>query len=268
MIDRGKRPVLGVGIDVIDYAAAVARIIDAARERRAFTVSALAVHGVMEGFSNPSHRYRLNRFDLVVPDGQPVRWALRLLHGEALRSRVYGPKLTLLVCEAAARAGLPVYCYGSTPAVLEKFAQNLRAMFPGLVISGLAPSRFGKADAAQNAAIMDEIRARAPGIVLVGLGCPRQEIFAFENAEALSCPVLAVGAAFDFVAGTARQAPDWMGERGLEWLFRLLHEPRRLWRRYLILNPLFCWNVARQRLAPGRYRAADDRPPARQEHYV
>lgn len=268
MIDRGKRPVLGVGIDVIDYAAAVARIIDAARERRAFTVSALAVHGVMTGFSDPSHRYRLNRFDLAVPDGQPVRWALRLLHGEALRSRVYGPKLTLLVCEAAAKAGVPVYCYGSTPAVLERFGKNLRAMFPGLIVSGLSPSRFERVDGMQNASIMREIRARAPGIVLVGLGCPRQEIFAFENAEALSCPVLAVGAAFDFVAGTARQAPDWMGERGLEWLFRLVHEPRRLWRRYLILNPLFCWNVARQFLAPGRFRAADDRPPARQEHYV
>ena len=268
MIDRGKRPVLGIGINVIDYEAAVAKIIDAAKARRPFSVSALAVHGVMTGQEDPRHRYRLNRFDLVVPDGQPVRWALRLLHGEALPNRVYGPKLTLLVCEAAAAAGVPIYCYGSTPEVLERFATNLGAMYPGLAISGLSPSRFKRVDETENEAIMRDIRDKVPGIVLVGLGCPRQEVFAYENAEALSCPVLAVGAAFDFVAGTAKQAPQWMGDRGLEWLFRLVQEPRRLWRRYLILNPLYCWNVARQWLIPGAFRPSDDPPPARREHYA
>lgn len=268
MIDRGKRSILGVGVNVIDYEAAVARILAAARGNRSFTVSALAVHGVMTGFADTRHRYRLNRFDLVVPDGQPVRWALRLLHGETLRERVYGPKLTLLVCEAAAEAGIPIYLYGSTPATLERFRSNLQARFPKLEISGLEPSRFRKASEAENAEIIRTIRSSRPGIVLVGLGCPRQEVFAFENTENLSCPVMAVGAAFDFVAGTSQQAPAWMGDRGLEWLFRLLQEPRRLWRRYLILNPLYCWNLGRQWRDPRCFRAERDLPPDRRENYV
>jgi N-acetylglucosaminyldiphosphoundecaprenol N-acetyl-beta-D-mannosaminyltransferase len=268
MIDRGKRSVLGVGIDVVDYEAAVAKVLAAARERRSFTVSALAVHGVMTGLADTAHRYRLNRLDLVVPDGQPLRWALRLLHGERLRTRVYGPKLTLLVCEAAAEAGIPVHLYGSTPETLGKLEANLARLFPTLRISGCAPSQFGRAAEAENEEIMRSIREAGAGIVLVGLGCPRQEVFLFENARALSCAVLAVGAAFDFVAGTVPQAPTWMGDRGLEWLFRLLHEPRRLWRRYLLLNPLFCWNVARQWLAPARFRPDEDLPPNASERYV
>ncbi len=268
MLDRGKRNVLGVGIDVIDYDAAVAKVIAAARERRPFAVSALAVHGVMTGVLDRVQRYRLNAFGLVVPDGQPVRWALNWLHREKLASRVYGPELMKRICAAAAEQGVSIYLYGSRPEVLDALERNLTAEFPGLVVAGRSASRFRKASDAENAAVIASIRAANPGIVFAGLGCPRQEVFAFENAELLSAPVVAVGAAFDFHAGLLAQAPRWMQDRGLEWLFRLTAEPGRLWRRYLYLNPLFLWNIARQIVAPAAFEQDRGLPPTGRENYV
>jgi hypothetical protein len=250
--DEGRHPVLGIGISAIDYEAAVGRIVEAARSRRHLGVSALAVHGVMTGVDDPEQRYRLNALDLVVPDGQPVRWALNLLHRTGLTDRVYGPELTLAVCEAAAREGLPIFLYGSRPEVLEALATNLGERYPGLVIAGRRPSLFRPAaDDDEQRRIAAEIAASDAAICLVGLGCPRQETFVFEHRDLLPMPMLAVGAAFDFHAGVLAQAPAWMQARGLEWLFRLGHEPRRLWRRYLVLNPRYAWRVLLQRL--GRY---------------
>ena len=267
MIDRGKRSVLGIGVNVIDYEAAVERIIDAARDREPLAVSALAVHGVMTGVQDRLHGYRLNRLDMVVPDGQPVRWALKLLHGERLESRVYGPQLMLETCAAAERDGTGIYLYGSSEDVLEELEKKLSARFPGLVVSGRSSSRFQRVDDVTNKEIIDSIAQSGARIVFVGLGCPRQEVFAFENVAALSCPVLAVGAAFDFHAGTLSQAPAWMQDYGLEWLYRLIREPRRLWRRYLILNPIFCWNILMQILRPGWFdRRYDVRPESRQNY--
>ena len=135
MKDYGKHSVLGVLVDAVDYQAAVARITEAARERRALTVSALAVHGVMTGVLDPRHRYRLNRLDLVVPDGQPVRWALNALYHLGLADRVYGPSLMLKVCESAERDCLPVYFYGTTPQILAGLKKNLQQRFPLLEIA-------------------------------------------------------------------------------------------------------------------------------------
>lgn len=268
MIDRGKRSVLGIGVNVIDYAAAVRHIVACAREGKPLSVSALAVHGVMTGVLEPEHGYRLNRLDLVLPDGQPVRWALRILHGERLTSRVYGPRLMLETCAAAASEGLPVFLYGSNPAVLDALEKNLRASFPGLDVCGRASSRFKQVDDETNREIIEAVRASGARIVFVGLGCPRQEVFAFENVEALSCPVLAVGAAFDFHAGTVAQAPAWMQARGLEWLFRLGSEPKRLWRRYLLLNPLYCWKIFQQWLSPQRFGTYDGARPQGRKNYA
>ena len=268
MIDRGKRSILGVGVNAIDYDGAVSRIIEAGRAGRPLAVSALAVHGVMTGALDPEQRYRLNRLDLVVPDGQPVRWALRWLHGEALPDRVYGPTLMLKTCEAARDAGLPVYLYGSTPQVLEALERNLLDRFPGMSVAGRSASRFGRVDDATNCTILDRIRRSGARIVFVGLGCPRQEVFAFENAGELRCPVLAVGAAFDFHAGTMSQAPRWMQDRGLEWLFRLVQEPHRLWHRYLVLNPMFLWRVFRQYVGPHRHDGDRGRAPEKRLNFA
>ena len=221
------------------YSSATDAIIDAAKSRRAFSVSALAVHGVMTGVLDREHRYRLNELDLLVPDGQPVRWALNLLYRAKLRNRVYGPTLTLELLARASQEQLPVYFYGSTQQVLDLLSSNLKHRFPHLQIVGVEPSKFGKVSHSIAHAIAERIRASGARLVFVGLGCPRQEVWAFEFRERLRLPIIAVGAAFPFIAKTLPQAPPWMQKWGLEWLFRLLHEPTRLWKRYLYLNPLY-----------------------------
>ncbi|MBO6757222.1 MAG: WecB/TagA/CpsF family glycosyltransferase [Roseibium sp.] len=239
MVGHGKFNVLGVSVDALDYAFAVDAVIAAAHEKRPLKVTALAVHGVMTGVLDPVHRWRLNGFDLVTPDGQPVRWALNALYGVGLRERVYGPDLTLRVCAAAAEAGVPVYFYGSRQDVLDALLARIGKTVPDLIVAGSAPSQFRTVPPAEKARIVQEIRNSGAGIVFVGLGCPRQEVFVHEFAGAIGRPLLAVGAAFDFHAGLKRQAPRWMQDRGLEWLFRLSQEPGRLWRRYLVLNTSF-----------------------------
>jgi len=246
MIDLGKQNLLGIGVHAIDYETAIARIIHAAAAKRPFTVSALAVHGVMTGAMDPVHRHRLNSLDLIVPDGQPVRWAMKWLHGVKLPDRVYGPELTLRVCEQAARDGLGIYLYGSREEVLGKLRTNLQAKFPGLKIVGSQPSRFRQVTADEQVTIAQTIKNSGASIVLVGLGCPRQETWIFEYRELLSMPLLAIGAAFDFHAGIIPQAPSWLQSRGLEWLFRFAREPRRLWKRYTIFNALYILFVGLQ----------------------
>ena len=126
MIDRGRHNILGVMIHAVDYESAVEKIISAAQSQRPFAVSALAVHGVMTAVADVEYRHRINHMDLVVPDGQPVRWALNMLYGTKLRKRVYGPTLTIKVCEQAAKVGLPIYLYGSRVQVLEQLSKNLK----------------------------------------------------------------------------------------------------------------------------------------------
>jgi|SRR6478672_2642842 N-acetylglucosaminyldiphosphoundecaprenol N-acetyl-beta-D-mannosaminyltransferase len=239
MIDAGKKNVLGVWINAVDYEAALSKIITSAKNQKKLAVSALAVHGVMTGVLDEIHRYRLNQFDLVVPDGQPVRWALNLLYQTQLPDRVCGPALMLQVCERAAKEGLPIYLYGSRDSVLEPLAKNLRDRFPNLIIAGTQPSKFRQVSAEEKQEIIREIRDSGAAITFVGLGCPRQEVWVYEYSEELSMPVMAVGAAFDFHAGNLSLAPKILQRSGLEWLYRLIQEPRRLWKRYVLLNPLY-----------------------------
>jgi N-acetylglucosaminyldiphosphoundecaprenol N-acetyl-beta-D-mannosaminyltransferase len=241
-----KNNLVGVLVDGVDRESAADLIICAALQHRAYAVSALAVHGVMEGVLDPAHLYRLNHLELVVADGQPVRWALNLLHSVGLRERVYGPNLTLDVLARAAREKIPVYFYGSTQDVLSLLCANVRSRFPQLIVAGAEPSTFARINPELAAQIATRIRQSGAQIVFVGLGCPRQEVWAYEFRDRLKMPVVAVGAAFPFMAGTLRQAPKWMQDRGLEWLFRLCAEPRRLWRRYLLLSPAYLFLVACQ----------------------
>ena len=239
MIDRGAGNILGVRVSAVDYEFAVSRIMECARTGRRCTVSALAVHGVMTGVLDGTHRYRLNHLDLVTPDGQPVRWALRLLHGARIPDTVRGPRLTAMVCEEAARQGVPVYFYGSTGETLRKLRTNLLERFPALIIAGMEPSRFRKLSEEEQLNLAERIRGSKAGILFAGLGCPRQEVFAYEMGNLLPMPILAVGAAFDFHAGLLKDSPAYLRRIGLMWLHRLVQEPRRLWRRYLIANPQF-----------------------------
>ncbi|WP_328464077.1 WecB/TagA/CpsF family glycosyltransferase [Actinoplanes sp. NBC_00393] len=254
---RGKRNVLGVLVDATDYATATAQIIEAAREHRPFAVTALAVHGVMTGVQDPAHNARLNSFDLVTPDGQPVRWALNLLHGAGLDDRVYGPTLTLKVVEQAAAEGLPVYLYGSTQPTLDRLVPALMEMFPALKIAGVEASKFRSSQPGEAAEIAERIKSSGARVVLVGLGCPRQEVFTYAMRPFLDMPLLAVGAAFDYHAGLLKNPPAWMQKYALEWLWRLGLEPKRLWKRYVLLNPAYLTRLAAQKL--GVWKAT---PPA------
>jgi exopolysaccharide biosynthesis WecB/TagA/CpsF family protein len=261
MIDRGKHNLLGVQVNAIDYEAAVDRIIQAAHARQSLGVSALAVHGVMTGVLDAEHGYRLNKLDLVVPDGQPVRWALNILYGTKLNDRVYGPNLTLYVCERAAAEGLPIYLYGSTEPVLRAFISNLQQKYPSLQIAGSQPSRFSKLSVQEKSEVVKSISESDAAITLVGLGCPRQEVWVYEHLGLLSMPKLAVGAAFDFHAGTLSQAPSLMQLHGLEWLYRLTREPGRLWKRYLFLNPHYLALLALQLSKLRRFPVLDEQVP-------
>jgi N-acetylglucosaminyldiphosphoundecaprenol N-acetyl-beta-D-mannosaminyltransferase len=247
VIDQGKRNVLGVQVDAVDYAAAVEKILTAAREQRPLAVTALAVHGVMTGVQDKAHAARLNAFDLVTPDGQPVRWALNSLHHAHLADRVYGPDLTLRVLEACAEEGLPVYLYGSTDATLHRLTDKLRDLLPALKIAGCEPSKFRAAAPGEPEEIAARIESSGARVVLVGLGCPRQEVFVYAMRNLINAPLLAVGAAFDYHAGQLRKPPPWMQRRGLEWLWRLGLEPGRLWKRYLLLNPAYLARLGAQK---------------------
>jgi len=248
MLNLGKRNVLGVLIDAVDYEAVVALVFDRVRQKRGAIISALAVHGVMTGKLDPEHKFRLNSFDLLVPDGQPVRWVMNWLYRTKLRDRVYGPRLMEEICKRAAVEGEPIYLYGSTNTILASLVEALTMKFPGIRIVGSEPSVFRSLSLEEKTAIEQRIQSTGASIVFVGIGCPRQEIFAYELRNTVSAPVLAVGAAFPLLAGVLPQAPCWMQRFGLEWLFRLLVEPRRLWRRYLYLNPAYLVLVALQYL--------------------
>jgi exopolysaccharide biosynthesis WecB/TagA/CpsF family protein len=261
LIDKGKRNVIGVLVDAVDYEAAVDRIITAARNRQSMSVSALAVHGVMTGVLDEAHCYRLNHFDLIVPDGQSVRWALNRLHGAGLTDRVYGPNLTLKLCERAAAESLPIFLYGSHPHVLEALTRNLRSRFPALQIAGSQPSRFRQLSVEEKEDTVRTISESGARLAFVGLGCPRQEVWAYEHRGLLPMPILAVGAAFDFHAGNLAQAPEHLQKAGLEWFFRLAHEPRRLWRRYLLLNPHYLMLVFLQAARLKTFDPAAAPPP-------
>ncbi len=246
LLDLGKNNVLGVLVDGVDYEAAVNHVVDAARAGEPYGVSPLAVHGVMTGVLGAEQRHRLNSLELVTPDGQPVRWALRLLHGHRLPDRVYGPALMSRLLAAAEASSLPVFFFGSSEEVLDALERATRRRHPEIVIAGSRSSRFREMSATERDELVNEIQRSGARMTFVGLGCPRQEVFVFELRERLEMPTVAVGAAFDYHAGTLKEPPAWVQSAGLQWLYRLLQNPRRLWRRYVLLNPAFLMLVGLQ----------------------
>lgn len=236
-----KNTIFGIMYNRLDYKIAVAEIIRNAIKNNSFSVSALAVHGLIESYKNNELKKLVNSIDLVVPDGQPVRWALNSFHKVNLNDRVYGPTLTLKVLEEANKNRLKIYLYGSTENTLNKFASFINNKFPNIKIVGIHIDRFRDSTREEDERDIEKINNSGAHIVLVGRGCPRQEIWVAEHKNKINAVMMAVGAAFDFHAGTVKQAPKWMQNKGLEWLFRLLQEPKRLWKRYLFTNTLFIY---------------------------
>ena len=241
-----KKPLFQVGYSITDYEEATHVIIQNAKLRNSFGVSALAVHGLIESYKDKKLKEQVNKIDMVVPDGQPVRWALNAIHNTHLKDRVYGPELTRCVLEQCHRHALRVYLYGSTEATLSKFKAAIERDFPKAVICGIHVDRFRDATPEEDLRDIEKINLSAANVVLVGRGCPRQERWVSDHIGKINSVMMAVGAAFDFHAGTVKQAPSWMQKRGLEWLFRLVQEPQRLWRRYLFTNSHFIYLFFKQ----------------------
>jgi exopolysaccharide biosynthesis WecB/TagA/CpsF family protein len=229
----------GVNVDLVDRARALALIMAWARERRPALVDFMGVHGLTLAQRDHDYRRRLNQFDLVACDGQPVRWALNRWYDAGIPERVYGPAMTLDVCRAAESEGVRVYFYGSRVEVLDRLTKRMSLHFPALRIVGAEAPPFRPLTPAEQRATAARINDSGAALVFLGLGCPKQEVFATDMRDRLQAVQLCVGAAFDLHAGLVPMAPRWMQNAGLEWLFRLCREPRRLWKRYLVGNTQF-----------------------------
>ena len=239
--------VLGVGISAIDPADALGEVTRWIDNGIQHYVCVTGVHGVMESQGDAELLRIHNESGLTTPDGMPMVWAARVA-GAKNTKRVYGPDLMLAVCERAAQRGWGCFLYGATDEVLDQLRSNLAGRFPGLKIVGTHSPPFRALTPEEDAAVVREINESGAQIVWVGLSTPKQERWMASHMGRVDAPALfGVGAAFDIHAGNLRQAPRWMQQSGLEWLFRLASEPRRLWRRYAVNNPRFVLAISRRR---------------------
>lgn len=236
-----KRNLFSVNYALTDYDAASDLLVEKAQNRVSFGLTALAVHGLIESVWDKNLNAQINKIDLIVPDGQPIRWALNHFYNAGLKDRVYGGKLTWYVLKKANLLGLKIYLYGSTQETLQKFKFSIQHQFPNLEICGIHVDRFRDATPEEDEEDIKKINQSGAHIVLVGRGCPRQERWVADHLGKINAVLMAVGAAFNFHAGNLKQAPLWMQDNGLEWLFRLIQEPKRLWKRYLFTNSYFIY---------------------------
>jgi N-acetylglucosaminyldiphosphoundecaprenol N-acetyl-beta-D-mannosaminyltransferase len=232
------RRILGTRVDATSYAHATEAVLGWAGRGESRYVCVATVNNLIEAHDDPAYRRVLEDADLVTPDGMPLVWGLRLL-GVAGASRVYGPDLTPLLCERAAALGVPVGFYGSTPEVLDDLTAALARRHPRLRVVYAVSPPFRPLGPAEDTAMVERVNASGARLLFVGLGAPKQERWMAAHQGRVGAVMVGVGAAFDFLAGRKRQAPATLQRLGLEWLFRLACEPRRLWRRYLYRNPRF-----------------------------
>jgi N-acetylglucosaminyldiphosphoundecaprenol N-acetyl-beta-D-mannosaminyltransferase len=233
-----SRHILNVRVDATTYADATARVIAWAQETRSCYVCLATVNSIMEAHGSREYQRVMREADLVTSDGMPLVWLLRGL-GVAGASRVYGPDLTITVLAAAAGRGIPVGFYGGSEPVLARLVDEVQRRYPHLKIAYACAPPFRALTETEDHQTTRAIEASGARILFVGLGGAKQDYWMHMHHRRIHCVMLGVGAAFDFIAGTKPQAPRWMRHSGLEWVFRLATEPRRLWRRYLSRNPHF-----------------------------
>ena len=244
--DLPRVNVLGVGVSAIDMQEALHRARRCIDERRKGYICVTGVHGVMEAQRDASFRAILNRSFLCTPDGMPTVWAGRL-QGHRRMRRVYGPDFMLEMCRLSVGPSYRHFLYGGNPGVGEVLKQRLESMVPGINIVGSYTPPFRPLTSAEEDQLIEAVAAVDPDIVWVGLSTPKQERFMAHMIDGLDTRLMVgVGAAFDIHAGLLADAPQWMKSCGLQWLHRLVKEPRRLWRRYLTNNPRFLWDIALQ----------------------
>jgi len=247
---QSEYSILGVplkAIEITDLVARMERWIDGGERGHCITFA--NVHVLMEAQRDQAfHQILLDNAVLNVPDGMPLIWLGRTL-GFDLKRRVYGPELMSAFCETAARKGYRHFFYGGAPGVPEQLASNIKKQYPGSSVAGMFSPPFRPMTQAEDNDIVARINEARPDVLWLGLGCPKQEKWAYEHRSRLHVPIIAsVGQAFDIHAERVKQAPSWMREGGLEWFYRLVTNPRRLWKRYLVYNSQFVFLLARERI--------------------
>jgi len=233
-----ERYILGSRVHGTSYAHASNLVQDWARQGLSRYVCVATVNNVMEAWDSPQFKTVTNQADLVTPDGMPLVWGLKLL-GYREATRVYGPDLTPIVLQKSMENGIPVGFYGSSPEVLERLQAVITQRFPGIQIAYAFSPPFRPLTNEEDEEIVAAINRSGARILFIGLNTPKQDFWMAAHRGRVQAVMLGVGAAFDFLAGTKSQAPRWMMRNGLEWLYRLATEPRRLWKRYLKHNPRF-----------------------------
>lgn len=239
--------ILGMNVSPVSYEFVLSQVNNWQKEESSRYICVANVHMTMEAYDDPEYQQVVNQADLVTPDGMPLVWMLRRL-GYPDQERVYGPTLTEKLLGMAARERIPVGFFGSTDEVVNQLVQNVRRTHPEIEVVYAYSPPFKELSVEEDLAVIDQIIESGARILFVGLGCPKQEKWMYEHRGKIPVVMLGVGAAFDFIAGIKPQAPGWIQKSGLEWLFRLLTEPRRLWKRYFHHNPRFLYHAALQLL--------------------
>jgi N-acetylglucosaminyldiphosphoundecaprenol N-acetyl-beta-D-mannosaminyltransferase len=238
--------VLGVGVSAVDMNEAVGRCRRLIEDAGKGYVCVTGVHGVMEAQRDRAFREILNRSFLCTPDGMPTVWVGRLRGHGAMR-RVYGPDFMLEMCRKSVAHGCRHFLYGGGPGTVELLKRELERLVPGVRIVGTYTPPFRPLSPGEEEELAAAAAEAGADIVWVGLSTPKQERFMAHMLDRLNVRLMVgVGAAFDIHAGLLPDAPSWMKCAGLQWLYRLVKEPRRLWRRYLKNNPAFVWGIALQ----------------------
>ena len=244
---RKGASVLGSHIDALSWEDTINTICGWAVNHESRYVALCNVHSIVTALLDDNHRSDLNAADMATPDGMPIAWSLRKL-GIPAQQRINGPDLMWKYCEKAEKTDQKIFFYGSTKAVLALLESKLRDAFPKLQIAGMYSPPFRELTAAEDAEVVKRLNASGANVIFIGLGCPRQERWMFQQRGKINAVMIGVGAAFNYHAGTTKRAPVWMQNAGLEWLHRMASDPKRLWKRYLITNSIFIFAITAQLL--------------------
>jgi exopolysaccharide biosynthesis WecB/TagA/CpsF family protein len=241
MIFLGKFKIIDNDITACDYEYVLQKIQEIIIKKKKLLISPIASHTLVKAHYDKKLKKILDGFDYLLPDSQWVKRAIWFLYGKRLKERVYGPELMLRVCQLAEDKGFKIFLYGNTQLVLDKLGEKLKNLFPRLKVVGKEESKFRSLTEKETKELVKKVEKVKPQIIFVCLGSPKQEIFSYHLSKKLksSVIIIPVGAAFDFIAGVKKQAPRLLGKMGFEWFFRLIQEPKKLWRRYLIDGVLF-----------------------------
>lgn len=256
MVYKGKHKIIDNYITACDYNFLSKKIKENITKKKTLLISPIASHTLVRAHYDEKLRKILDNFDYLIPDSQWVKRSIRFLYGKRLKERVYGPDLMLKTCLLAENNNLKIFLYGNTKTVLNKLKKRLKAKFPKLKIIADEPSKFRELGKKEWAEFVEKIKKTKLDIIFISLGSPKQEIFGYELSKMLKKPLIIIptGAAFDFIAGHKPQAPKFIQNIGLEWLFRLSSEPVRLFTRYFFYGLLFIILIFTQKICKFNYR--------------